>query len=317
MKEQIRKCGFVGLIGRPNAGKSTLLNACIGTKLAGVSKKPQTTRNRILGIDILENTQTIFLDTPGMHRSTGKAKINHLMNKEAWGVLEEADIICYLIDCKFGWHPWDEDTLRSLLQQCNVPIMILATKTDLEKKNIIEKQCELINEKIDTLITELEAANKISARIIQPYPYLISSKRPEEIRHFKSIIADMLPEGPFLYNQDDITDRPQSFIISEMIREQIFRQLGNELPYGTSVTIDKYEQLGSLTKIMASIIVTQQSHKPIVLGKGGSRIRAIGASSRITIEKHLDNKVFLDLFVKVQENWIEDPALISQLQGIY
>lgn len=306
-------CGYIALLGRPNAGKSTLLNACLGQKIAGVSQKPQTTRNRIVGIDTVDDCQMIFLDTPGLHKSQGKPKINQMMNREAWSVVADADLICYLIDAKSGWDDEDENYLGSLLAQTRTPILVLATKSDAAKQYLITDHVNVIRNRVKSLVSRNPDG---SAQLVEPYPHLMSAKRPEDIAEFRSIAAEFMPVGPFLYAADELTDRPEKFVVSEMIREQIFRQLGEELPYGISVVTESITD-GPRTKIVeATIVVSRQSHKPIVLGQQGRTIKSIGSAARLTLEQHFAGPVYLDLFVRVQANWIDNTSLVSELQGI-
>jgi GTP-binding protein Era len=255
----------------------------------------------------------IFLDTPGLHKAQGKPKINHMMNREAWSVVADADLICYLIDAKTGWHEDDERYLSSLLAQTKTPLMILATKVDAAKNFLIADSASVIKNKIRSILSHSEDP---AEGLIQPYPYLLSSKRPEEVKEFRMAAAAYMPKGPFLYDPENLTDRPETFIVGEMIREQIFRQLGEELPYGTSVVVEEMSDGPTTKSVGATIIVSRQSHKPIVIGHQGRTIKSIGTAARETLEKHFGGPVFLDLFVKVQPNWIDNSALVSEFQGI-
>lgn len=305
-------CGFIALLGKPNAGKSTLLNACIGQKIAGVSKRPQTTRNRILGVRTDGNNQLIFLDTPGMHKMKNSKRINQMMNKEAWGVMNEADVVCYLIDSKLGVSEEDESHLKSLLTQTELPLFILCSKSDVCKKHKTnETETQIVQ-----LIVQFKKNLEVTAKLMGDKPLQISAKRPEDVELFCNTIAKELPAGPWHFEEDDLTDRPQTFVVAEMIREQVFRQLGDELPYGSSVIIEKLEDTPKIVKILATIIVARKTHKAMIIGKQGSRIKAIGMEARKTLEKHFDNQVFLELYVKVQENWIDNDELITQFEGL-
>lgn len=351
------KCGYVALLGKPNAGKSTLLNACIGQKLAGVSTKPQTTRNKILGIDNIDSCQVIYLDTPGIHKSHQSIRINQIMNQAAWAVLDEADYVLYLVDCKAGITEEDRVFIRDILVRSKVSVEIILTKIDSVKKHIVEDA--LYNTTIELREIEKQAVLKLSdqlsekqakkktpdetngtqnteknkhsegkietsdslaakpiTRLVSTTPSMISAKRPEEVKELRKHLAGNLPEGPFLYGPDELTDKSQKFVASEMIREQIFRQLGDEIPYGISVVTDSIEATDKLTTIDATIVVEREAHKPIVLGKKGSRIKKLGISSRETLEKHFETQVMLNLFVRVQTNWINNDKLISELQAI-
>ncbi len=309
------RSGFVALIGRPNAGKSTLLNACIGQKIAGVSRKPQTTRNRILGIDMVGTSQVIYLDTPGIHKSS-KSLLNRAMNKAAWATLADADVICYLIDASRKWVDEDSEFLKSVAERLEVPLLVLATKADNAKKVEIEENFDVIVQKIEDL-----KANHSDIKFLRDEVLLMSSKRPEDIANFKELVAAAIPEGEYLFDPENITDRPDKFVVGELIREQLFRSLGDEIPYGTGVTIDKIssEKTKSnleITNVLATIIVSTESHKRIVIGKAGSMLKQVGSAARESLERHYEKKVFLELFVRVQNDWINSEKWISELQSM-
>jgi len=309
------RSGFVALIGRPNAGKSTLLNACIGQKIAGVSRKPQTTRNRILGIDMVGTSQVIYLDTPGIHKSS-KSLLNRAMNKAAWATLADADVICYLIDSSRKWVDEDSEFLRSVAERIEVPLLVLATKADNAKKVEIEENLDVIVQKIEDL-----KANHRDIKFLRDEVLLMSSKRPEDIANFKELVASAIPEGEYLFDPENITDRPDKFVVGELIREQLFRSLGDEIPYGTGVTIDKISAQKTksnleITNVLATIIVSTESHKRIVIGKAGSMLKQVGSAARESLERHYEKKVFLELFVRVQNDWINSEKWISELQSM-
>jgi len=302
--------GYVALLGRPNAGKSTLLNACLGQKIAGVSRRPQTTRNRILGIDMVDSAQVVYLDTPGIHR-TSKSLLNRAMNKTAWASLADADIITYLVDASRKWDEEDFDYLKSILSKAEVPILVLGTKSDNAKKFEIEENFDVIKEKIE----ELKTIYPLS-RFLTDEPILISAKRPTEIEAFRKLLAPSLPVGDYLYDPDDITDRPDKFVVGELVREQLFRALGDEIPYGTGVTIDKIAKEKNITHILATVIVSTNSHKRIVIGKSGAMLKKVGTAARETLERHYEQKVFLEIFVRVQDDWINSEKWIAELQSM-
>jgi GTP-binding protein Era len=309
------RSGFVALIGRPNAGKSTLLNACIGQKIAGVSRKPQTTRNRILGIDMVGTSQVIYLDTPGIHKSS-KSLLNRAMNKAAWATLTDADVICYLIDASRKWVDEDSEFLKSVAERIEVPLVVLATKSDNAKKVEIEENFDFIVQKID----ELKASHQ-EIKFLRDEVILISSKRPEDVAKFKELVAAAIPEGEYLFDPENITDRPDKFVVGELIREQLFRSLGDEIPYGIGVTVDKIssEKTKSnldITNVLATIIVSTDSHKRIVIGKSGSMLKQVGTAARESLERHYEKKVFLELFVRVQTDWINSEKWIAELQSM-
>lgn len=311
-----KKCGYVALLGQPNAGKSTLMNACIGTKLAVVSAKPQTTRNKILGICPNAESQILFLDTPGIHKTGGLPKLNRRMNATAWSVLQDADVVCYLVDASSGWSEEDESFFRQIAGQCAKPLVVVATKTDKLKSEIIDGHLSVISDRVGACLrAAAEAAGGGVANALAE-PLAISAKRPADVQCFKDFISQRMPEGPWLYAEDDITDRPQQFVCGEFIREQLFRQLGQELPYSAAVKVDRFENKSGLTVMQASIIVHKENHKGMVIGARGSRIKAIGQAARESLEKHLGRKVHLELFVKVQTNWIDSDNLLAEYAGL-
>ncbi|MFK7823255.1 MAG: GTPase Era [Oligoflexales bacterium] len=305
------RCGYIALLGRPNAGKSTLLNACIGQKIVGVSRRPQTTRNKVLGISSEGQTQFIFLDTPGIHKAQGRAKINHTMNKLAWSSAADADLICYMVDATRGWTGEDTQYFSNLLEHAKVPVLVVASKADALKKARISEGVASIKAGMANC---REAAS--FEQLLNDEPYLISAKQKDHVTSFKALISSVLPESPWLYREDELTDKPERFVVSELIREQLFRKLGAELPYGCGVTVESMQSQEKMVRIKACIIVARTSHKPMVIGKAGKTIKEIGTESRLSLESHFDTKVFLELFVKVKENWIDRSDLICAFQQI-
>lgn len=310
-----KKCGYVALLGLPNAGKSTLMNACLGTKLAVVSAKPQTTRNKILGICPSGDAQILFLDTPGIHKTSGLPKLNQKMNATAWSVLQDADLVCYLVDASRGWQEDDSVFFSQVRKLSQKPCVVVATKTDKIKADVISENVGVIAD-ILSESSSTEASQGSSSTLLLSEPMLVSAKRPGEVEKFKEFLSTQMPEGPWLYSEDDLTDRPQQFVCGELIREQLFRQLGQELPYSTAVKVDRFEHKGQLTVIQASLIVHKENHKAMVIGQRGSRIKAIGQAARESLEKHLGRKVHLELFVKVQANWIDSDNLLAEYAGL-
>lgn len=306
------KTGYVAFLGCPNAGKSTLLNACLGTKIAIVSNKPQTTRNKILGICTEGDSQILFLDTPGIHNSEKLPSINQLMNTAAWSVLRDSDVICYLVDITKGLIEEDLQWIREILKKFRKKVIFFATKSDKVKKDLAHAKLSEINNRFDDLISGL-GTEEIKSSLIEKKFLCVSAKVPDDVAFVKKLFSQHLDVGPWLYDADDLTDQSQKFICSELIREQIFRQLGEELPYKTAVVVEKFEQKEKIIRIFASIIVERSSQKPIVIGKGGKQIKAIGSLAREALERHLDSKVFLELFVKVQDSWTDSVKMISDL----
>lgn len=305
----MKKCGYVALLGRPNAGKSTLLNALLGAKVSVVSSKPQTTRNRILGVHTEEDTQLLFLDTPGMHKAEGLPRIHRAMNRAAWAAIEDASICCYLVDSERGWHEEDAKYISGVLERSTGKFVLLVTKVDRMKKDQVAESSEAIATSFGELLAGFPDAK---TKLAQNSVYLISAKRPEEIKDLRIWLTGFMPESPWLYAEDDLTDRPQQFICGEIIREQLFRQLGQELPYNSGVKVESYRDEAKIVRISAIIIVERDSHKGMVIGKGASRLKEIGTEARKGLEKHLDKKVHLELFVKVQEGWINDDRLLAE-----
>ncbi len=318
MNQISRKCGYVALMGCPNAGKSTLMNACLETKIAGVSQKPQTTRHKILGICQQNEAQILFLDTPGIHNDKGMPRMNKIMNHIAWSVVSEADVICYLIDLTAGFTENDHIWLKAICQKTPKKILLLATKSDKLKKVFHEAQLETFSQGLKKLHEEIKTEEKtfenfLNERFLLPIPRLVSAKIKQEVLDLRAYIAEQLAPGEWLYNEEELTDRPQKFICAELIREQLFRQLGAEIPYKVSVVVDVFQHKPQLTEILSTVYVERDSQKSIIIGKGGSKIKNIGTDARASLEKHLGRPVFLKLFVKVKKGWTEDVNLLSDL----
>jgi GTP-binding protein Era len=313
-----KRCGYVALLGRPNAGKSTLLNASLGHKIAVVSAKPQTTRNRILGVHTEGDTQVLFLDTPGIHRADSLHRINRTMNRVAWNVLGDADVVCYLVDSTEGWKGEDSGYLEGVLKRTEKPVLVLATKIDAIKKDAVAVGAMTIERGVQDVLERLP--EDIRARATRQtsggVPLRVSSKRPESVAEFRAGLLPLMPEGPWLYDADDLTDMPQQFVCAEIVREQVFRQMSAEIPYNAAVKVDLFKHEQALTRILATIVVQRDSHKGMVIGKAGSRLKSIGTDARLALEKHLGRKVYLELFVKVQEGWIDSDALIAEYAGL-
>lgn len=313
------RCGYVALLGRPNAGKSTLLNAFIGDKLAVVSRKPQTTRNRILGIAIEGQTQMLFLDTPGIHKVSTGHLINHQMNRVAKATAREADVIVYLIDIAEGLRDDDAQNLTAILHATNndgIPWITLASKADRLKyyeasPKIIELEAAIERELKTRLGDNFES---VMARRIGGGSWNFSAKNPDQVKELRKYLAGQLKDGPWLFPVDDLTDMPETFLVAELIREQAFRQLGEEIPYGTAVRIERIERKPNITVVEAVIVVNRKTHRPIVLGKGGHQIKELGTAARESLERHFGTKIFLDLQVQVAESWIDNQEMISKYQ---
>lgn len=300
------KCGYITILGRPNAGKSTLINKFVGQKIAGVSRKPQTTRNKILGVLTKQTDQFIFLDTPGLHKTKG-TKLNRMMNQVANASVSDADVLVYLIDPTNDLDDLDQVFLKSIFEKSNQPIFIGLTKRDkVGKKQII--QCLASTQ---AFMDSLEKESSEKRRFIKIMP--ISAKISSDTDEVLKTISALLPEGPWLFEDDDMTDRSEKFICSELIREQVFRSLGQEIPYGCAVMVDDIKYGDDLVTVLAKIMVSRFNHKGMVIGKGAQTIKKIGAVSRTVLENHFGSKVYLDLKVQVAKGWIDDENLIKEL----
>lgn len=290
----VTKSGFVAIIGRPNVGKSTLLNCLIGEKISITSPKPQTTRWQVLGIKMFHHTQIIYIDTPGMHHSDKRA-MNRYMNRIANAVVLDADVIVFMVDAT-SWRGEDELALKKI-QEAEKPVILVINKIDL-----LSDKSELL-----PLIDQLK--DKFNFSHIIP----LSALNHENTHHLEEEIAKLLPEGPQLYPDDQITDKTMRFQIAEIIREKLIHATEEELPYATTVEIEQFEQGESLTEIGAVIWVERQGQKIIIIGKKGARLKKIGMQARREIEKRVGTKVFLRLWVKVKENWTDNDKALRGL----
>lgn len=288
-----KKFGFVSISGRTNVGKSTLINSLIEKKIAITSRKPQTTRNRILGISTNQKSQIVYLDTPGFHTGYKRA-LNKYMNKLAKHCYEEVDLVVFVVD-RFKWLKEENDTLNNL-KELNKPIILAINKIDrLENKEELLPFIKDIQKKFDFLA-------------VVP----ISALRKNNLENLTDEIEKKLPEGPFHFPEDSVTEFSENFFISEIIREKAINRLGDELPYRLNVGIDKVEKKRGLITIYANIIVESASQKGIILGKGGSMIKAIGTSARKDLEAEMKRKINLQLFVKVSKKWTNNLNLMNK-----
>lgn len=283
------RCGFVALVGAPNAGKSTLLNTLIGAKVSIVSPKVQTTRARVLGITIEGDSQLIFVDTPGIFRP--KRRLDRAMVAAAWQGADDADLIAVLYDA--SRRSVDEDTLGILekLKEEKRPALLILNKIDLVRR--------------DALLAITEELNRDG---VFSDTFMISAFNGDGVKDLRRNLAARMAEGPWLYPEDHITDMPMRLVAAEVTREKLFIQLHQELPYAATVETEQWEEFddGSV-KISQVIYVRRDSQKAIVLGKGGARIKQIGQSARVELEEMMEQRVHLRLFVKVRDDWEEDP----------
>lgn len=290
----VTKSGYVAIVGRPNVGKSTLLNHLLGEKVSITSPKPQTTRWQILGIKTLDDAQIVYIDTPGVNH-TEKRAMNRYLNRVATSVLLDADVIVFVVDATI-WRTEDQEVLKSL-QSLEKPIVLALNKIDL------------LNEKGELLPIIAIMQDKMDFAAIIP----VSALDEENTATLENEIIKLLPEGPQLFPEDQITDKSERFQIAEMIREKLIWATDEELPYTTAVEIEEFKQTEKLTEISAVIWVERQGQKVIVIGKKGARLKKIGIQARRDIERLLGGKVFLRLWVKVKENWTDDERVLRTL----
>lgn len=294
------KSGFIGIIGRPNVGKSTLLNSILGEKISITTDKPQTTRNTIRGIytdlssaEECERVQMVFLDTPGIHKP--KNKLGNFMTTGALRTLNEVDAILFVIDDP-GEPGAGDRRILDLLQEVDTPVFALINKIDEMDPNEFKH--------IFDHYQSLDMFQKVIP---------ISALKGDNIDLLLKELADILPEGPMYFDADSITDHPERFVVAEIIREKALMYLHEEVPHGIAVEIELFEEKKSLTKITASIICERSAHKKIIIGKGGKKIKGIGKAAREEIEALLGTKVFLELWVKVRENWRNNDNILLNL----
>lgn len=280
------KSGFVTFIGRPNVGKSTLMNRLIGQKIAITSNKPQTTRNRIRTVYTDDRGQIVFLDTPGVNKP--KNKLGKYMREEAASGLKDVDIICYLIEPD-SYIGENEEEIISILKEVSTPVILVINKTDTVKK--------------DEIITVIDTFTK-KAEFSEVVP--VSARNGHNTDELISVIFSHLPEGPLYYDEDTVTDQPIKVIAAEIIREKALHALNEEIPHGIAVVIEKFKERSGtkpITDIEATVYCERDSHKGIIIGKNGSMLKKIGSNARFELERELDTKVNLQLFVKVNKDW--------------
>ncbi len=294
MTSDILHSGFAAIIGRPNVGKSTLLNCLLGEKLSITSPKPQTTRWQILGIKTFNQAQIIYIDTPGIHRDAKRA-MNRYLNRIANAVVLDADVIIFMIDAT-RWHAEDELVLKKI-KEAEKPVILVVNKIDL----LTDKALLL------PLIDKLK--NKLQFTHIIP----VSAITEENTDLLESEIARLLPAGPQLFPEDQLTDKSMRFQAAEIIREKLIMVTEEELPYTTTVEIEQFEEKEKITEIGAVIWVERQGQKIIIIGKKGARLKKVGTQARRELENRLGTKVFLRLWVKVKENWTDDEKAMRGL----
>lgn len=289
-KENKFRSGFIAVIGRPNVGKSTLINAVVGEKIAAVSDKPNTTRNRILGIKNMPDAQLVFLDTPGIHKARGK--LGKAMVHTAMSAVQEADVIVMMVEVKDPFGRGDSFIIENLPK----PSILVINKIDTIRKGGI--------------LGIIEESGKFKDKFLEVIP--VSAINADGIDDLLDTIAGYLPEGPKYFPEDMITDQPERFLVAELIREKIFNLTQQEIPYKTAVAIEEFSDVPEkkIVRISAVVYVERKNHKGIIIGKRGEMLKEIGTQARADIERILGSRVFLEIWVKVSEKWTERENLI-------
>ncbi len=285
-EKAVKRCGLVAIVGRPNVGKSTLLNALVGQKVSITSSKAQTTRHRITGIRSVDEAQFVFVDTPGFQTHYAAA-LNRTLNRTVHSVLADVDVVLFVVEAgRFGL----DDAKVLALMPAHKPVLLIANKLDAVVRRA-------------DLAPWLKGMQERHA-FAQFVP--LSAKKDRDVQRLLGIVKPYLPEQLWFYEEDALTDRSDRFLASEIIREKLFRLTGDELPYTSTVVIDKYEEEGNLRRIAASIVVERDAHKGMIIGGGGERLKRIGSEARQDLESLLGAKVFLELWVKVRSGWAAD-----------
>ena len=288
------RCGYIAIVGRPNVGKSTLLNHLLGQKLCITSRKPQTTRHNLLGIKTEGTVQMIFVDTPGIHTNQERA-INRVMNRSAASVISDVDVVIFVVD-RFDWSDADEYVARHISNSA-APVIVALNKVDM------------IDDKTE-LLPHLEfLASKVNASALIP----LSALKKTNLNELEEKIKSLIPEQPHIFPEDQITDRSERFLVAEIVREKITRQLGAEVPYQVTVEIERFRVDGKITFIDALILVERDGQKKIIIGAKGERIKKIGEQARADIESLLGCKVMLKTWVKIRSGWSDDERALRSL----
>lgn len=292
--KQAYRSGFVAIVGRPNVGKSTLMNHILGQKISITSNKPQTTRHRILGIKTEDSYQAIYVDTPGLHLNAQKA-MNRYMNRAATTSLEAVELILFVIDVN-RWTEEDDNVLKRV-KGLDIPVVLVVNKVD----QVADKE---------TLLPLLQSLNeKMAFTAVVP----LSALKGKNVADLEKVVYQSLPESDPVFPEEYVTDRSERFLAAELVREKLMRSLGKELPYATTVEIEQFKEEQGLLRINALIWVERQSQKKIVIGKRGEQLKEVGRQARIDMERLFGEKVFLQLWVKVKEGWSDNERILSSL----
>lgn len=287
-------CGLVAIVGRPNVGKSTLMNHILQQKVSITSKKPQTTRHRILGIDTYENEQVVYVDTPGLHKEEKRA-INKLMNRAASSALGDVEIVLFVVEA-MKWYEDDEMVLTKI-KRSNKPCVLLVNKVDTVKNK----------EELMPYLGEISQKHNFD----QIIP--ISAEKGTNVEPIKLVVSENLPENPFFFPEDHVTDRSSRFMCAEIVREKLMRFMGEELPYSATVEIEQFKWDEKIWRINALILVEREGQKKMVIGNKGEKLKVIGRDARQDMERLLDAKVYLELWVKVKSGWADDERALRSL----
>jgi GTP-binding protein Era len=295
MTDKEFRSGYVAIIGRPNVGKSTLINRVLGQKLCITSRRPQTTRHRILGIKTDDDSQLIYVDTPGLHIDDKKA-MNRYMNRAAASSIDDVDVILFVVD-GMNWTDEDEKVLERLKVSAKAPVILVINKMD----KLADKEVMLPH--IQKLSTQFDYANV----------FPISARKGINLDELEKQIKQLVPKGELIFPEDQITDRSSRFLAAELVREQLFRHLGQELPYSITVEIEQFDDEKDLYRIGAVIYVERDGQKAIVIGKKGDLLKSVGKDARIEMQSLFGHKVFLRLWVKVREGWGDNERMLKNL----
>jgi len=280
------RCGLVAIVGRPNVGKSTLLNALVGQKVSITSAKAQTTRHRITGIRTVDDSQFVFVDTPGF-QTKHSAPLNRNLNRTVQGVLGDVDVVLFVVEAgRFGL----DDAKVLALMPTDKPVILIANKLDA-----VHRRADLV-----PWLKGMQDRHAFAEFVP------LTAKKDADVQRLLDIVKPYLPHQSWFYDEDALTDRSDRFLASELIREKLFRLTGDELPYTSTVVIDKFEEEGNLRRIAATIIVERDAHKGMVIGSDGERLKRIGSEARQELERLMDAKVFLELWVKVRSGWADN-----------
>ncbi|BDZ72859.1 GTPase Era [Methylophaga marina] len=289
------RSGYVAIIGRPNVGKSTLINRILGQKLCITSRRPQTTRHRILGIKTTDQGQFIYVDTPGMH-SDGKKAMNRYMNRAAAASIDDVDVVLFVVE-GLKWTEDDQRVLKRIQQDARSPVILVLNKADK------------LSDKSDLLPQIQSLAPQYDFAAVVP----ISARKGMNTDVLEQEIAKLMPEGEMIFDEDQLTDRSSRFLAGEIVREKLFRYLGQELPYSLTVEIEQFEEEEGMYRIGAVVYVERSGQKSIVIGKRGEQLKLIGQDARLEMEQLFGCKVFLQIWVKVREGWSDNERMLKNL----